>query len=447
MNNTGLNFNLQKNSITDFCRFGWLRKTEFIIKVLILISFLTAKNLYAEDWPSWRGPTGQGISQEKNLPLNWNKNGTNILWKEKLPGQEEKNRQDQNQSSPIIIKNKIFISASFWREGIEASKEHPEHHVACFDLFDGKKLWDTIVKAGPWKFSDLRGGYTAPTPTSDGQQIYVVFGSSVIIALDLEGKILWRTEIIPFDFDVAIGSSPIVTGNSVILQCDGTRKSSRIIAFDKNSGKIQWEKKRPQNDFSHSTPTLVKIGVKEQLLVAASNALQGIDPTDGTILWSCAGKGDTASPVMNKNIVYMDSGRGGPGIAVDPSGQGDVSKSHLKWKIPQIPEGLSSPIIFGDFLYRSHNPGILSCRNLNDGSVVFSERLQDISTLSTPFVTTEGYIYFASAGKTFILKAGPKFELISINDLGDLSPSSPAVSQGRIVIKGKQYLYCIGSKP
>ncbi|NBS90656.1 hypothetical protein EBS67_11770 [bacterium] len=423
------------------------QKQSIVFRIMILFVFFMATTVSAEDWSSWRGPKGQGISKEKNLPLNWNKDGTNILWKAKLPGQEGKNRQDQNQSSPIIIKNQIIISASFWRDGIDAPKEYPEHHVACFDLISGKQLWDTSVKAGPWKFSDLRGGYTAPTPTSDGERIYVVFGSSVIIALDLEGKILWRTEIVPFDFDVAIGSSPIVVGDLVILQCDGARKSSRIVAFDKKTGTILWEKKRPQNDFSHSTPTLVKIGEKEQLLVAASNALQGIDPTDGTILWSCAGKGDTVSPVMNKNIVYMDSGRGGPGIAVDPTGMGDVSKSHLKWKIPQIPEGLSSPIIVGDLLYRSQNPGVISCRNLSDGSVVFSERLQDISTLSNPFVTSDGYIYFASAGKTFILKSGPKFELISTNDLGDLAASSPAVSQGRIVIKGKQFLYCIGSKP
>lgn len=401
----------------------------------------------AGDWASWRGPTGQGISDEKNLPLKWGKDGANILWKTKLPGQQGKNRQDQNQSSPIIVKNKIIISASFWREGMEAPKEHPEHHIVCFDLTDGKQLWDTAIKPGPWKFSDLRGGYTAPTPTGDGERIYVVFGSSVIVALDLDGKTLWRTEIAPFDFDVAIGSSPIVIRDLVILQCDGVRKSSRILAFDKKTGAILWEKKRPQNDFSHSTPTLVKIGAKEQLLVAASNALQGIDPADGSVLWSCAGKGDTVSPVMKNNIVYMDSGRGGPGIAVDPTGMGDVTTSHLKWKIAQIPEGLSSPIIVGDLLYRAHNPGIVSCRNLKDGTVVFSERLQDISTLSNPFATSDGFLYFASAGKSYILKAGPKFELLSTNDLGDPAPSSPAVSQGRIVIKGKQYLYCIGSKP
>lgn len=415
-------------------------------RLLMFLLWVVPVSLWAGDWPGWRGPSGQGIADVNNLPTVW-KDGENILWKSRLPGQEGKNRQDQNQSSPIIVKNRVIITVSFWPEGVDAPKSHPEHHIICHDLASGKTVWDVMVQPGPWRFSDLRGGYTAPTPVSDGESIFVVFGSSVITALDLNGKTLWRREIVPFDFDVAIGSSPVIVGEMVILQCDGVRKSSRIVAFDRKTGKIRWEQKRPQNEFSHSTPTLVKVGGREQLLVAASNALQGVDPADGSILWSCPGKGDTVSPVMSGNLVYMDSGRGGPGIAVDPTGMGDVAKSHLKWKIPQVPEGLSSPLIVGNLLYRLYNPAILSCRNLADGNVVFSERLEGVSTIATPFATRDGFIYLASAGKTYILKAGPKLEIVSINDLGDPSQASPAVVQGRIVLKGRQYLYCIGSNP
>ena len=123
MHNSGSNLRPQIQSI--------------VFRIMVLFTFLMATTVSAEDWPSWRGPSGQGFSKEKNLPLNWNKDGTNILWKAKLPGQEGKNRQDQNQSSPIIIKNQIIISASFWREGIDAPKEYPEHHVVCFDLTTG----------------------------------------------------------------------------------------------------------------------------------------------------------------------------------------------------------------------------------------------------------------------------------------------------------------------
>ena len=401
----------------------------------------------AGDWPGWRGPTGQGISDDKDLPLTWSaKTGENILWKVRLPGQDGKTKQDQNQSSPIVARGKVFVTASYWRAGVEPAKEYPEHHVVCYDAADGKQLWDAKVEPGPWKLTDLRGGYTAPTPACDGERVYVVFGSSVIAALSLDGKPLWRKEIVPFDFDVAIGSSPVVYRETVLLQCDGIKKSSRLVAFDRRTGAVKWEQKRPQNDFSHSTPVLVRVGDREQLLVAASNAVQGVDPADGTVLWWCAGKGDTVSPVLGAGVVYCDSGRGGPAVAVDPTGSGDVTASHLKWKVAVVPEGFSSPVIVGGYLYRLHNPGILKCWKLATGELAFGERLEGISTASSPFATPDGRTYLASAGKTFVLKAGPKLEVLAVNDLGDASPASPAASGGRIYLKGREQLYCVGKK-
>jgi outer membrane protein assembly factor BamB len=415
--------------------------------LLAILAFLSAVAANAGDWPAWRGPTGQGVSDEKDLPLTWNgKTGENIAWKVRLPGQDGKTRQDQNQSSPIVVKNRVVVTVSFWSGDVDAVKVHPAHHVVCYDAIDGKQLWDVTVKPGPWQFSDLRGGYTAPTPASDGERIYVVFGSSVITALDLDGKEVWRKDIVPFDFDVAIGSSPLVYGETVILQCDGIKKSSRLVAVDRKTGEVRWEQKRPGNDFSHSTPTLAKIGGKDQLLVAASNAIQGVDPTDGNVLWSCDGKGDTVSPVLGGSIVYCDSGRGGLGIAVDATGSGNVSKTHLKWKAPQVPEGFSSPVIVGDLLYRLHNPGVLKCWKLSDGETVFTERLEGVSVSASPFTTPDGRIYCASAGKTYVIKAGPKLEVLAINDLGDGAHPSAAVANGRIYLKGRQYLYCIGKK-
>ena len=410
---------------------------------LVCCSFFAPIPTIRADWPGWRGPTGQGFCAESNLPMTWSKDGTNVLWKVRLPGHEGKNRQDQNQSSPIIVKNSVVITTSFWPEGVEPGKNQPEHRVAGFNFDTGKLLWETPIKPGPWKLTDLRGGYSAPTPASDGERIFAVFGSSVLAALDLDGKPLWRVELTPFDFDVAFGSSPVLFGDKVILQCDGVRKSSRLVAFDRKTGDVRWEKKRPGNDFSHSTPTLATVGGKRQLLVAASNALQGIDPDDGSVLWSCAGRGDTASPVHGEGVVYLDSGRGGQGIAVDPNGVGDVTKSHLKWQF-KMAEGLSSPVIVVGHLFRLHSPGVLACRNLKDGSVVYSERLTDVSTAASPIATADGMLYLASAGKSYLVKASPKFEVAATNDLGDASNASAAVSAGRIVLKGRQYLYCIG---
>jgi outer membrane protein assembly factor BamB len=415
---------------------------------LAVLAFLLATTRgLAADWPSWRGATGQGICDEKDLPLTWGaKDERGVLWKVSLPGIEEKATQDKNQSSPIVVKSRVFITASFWPKGVKPAETIPEHHVVCYQASDTKQMWDVTVPPGPWQNRDLRGGYTAPTPASDGERVYVVFGSSVIAALDFEGKSIWRKEIKPFDYDVAVGSSPILYEDTIIYQCDQVNKSSRMLAFDRKTGDLKWEEKRPKQNFSHSTPVVVKINGKPQLLVAASNALQGVDPTNGKVLWWCDAAGDTASPAYGGGLVYCDSGRGSTGVAVDPTGTGDVTKTHLKWNVPQLPEGFSSPVIVGEHLYRVHNPGFLKCWKLDTGEEVFNKRLNGISTAASPIATADGRIYFASAGMSYVLKAGPKPEILATNDLADPSEASPAVSNGRIFLKGSSFLYCIGKE-
>jgi outer membrane protein assembly factor BamB len=401
----------------------------------------------AESWPSWRGPTGQGITKEKDLSIQWGgKEHRNIRWQAVLPGVREEAKQDQNQSSPIVSRGLVFITASYWPAGVDL-KQFPEHHVVCFRARDGKQLWDTKIEHGPWsRSSDLRGGYTAPTPACDGARLFVLFGSSVLAALDLEGKLVWRKEITPYKFDVAIATSPVLFQDSVLLQCDQVAKSSRLLAFDRKTGEMQWEKQRPNVDFSHSTPVLAEVQGQTQLLVAASNALQGVDPHSGDVLWWCSAHGDTVSPVLGGGLVYLDSGRGGAGVAVDPTGRGDVTRTHRKWQLRNVPGGFSSPVIVGGYLYRLCNPETLRCWKLADGAEVFKERLPGVSTASSPFTTPEGHIYFASAGKSYVVKAGAKLDVLAVNDLADGSQASPAVAEGCIFLKGRKQLYCIGNK-
>lgn len=400
----------------------------------------------AADWPAWRGPTGQGLCDEKELPLTWDaKKGENILWKVPLPGAEAKAGMDRNQSSPIIMRGKVFVTMSYW-PGKSDAKVFPEHHVACYQASDGKQLWDVQVSHGPWRLDDLRGGYTAPTPLTDGERVYVLFGSAVLAALDYDGKIVWRKEIVPHNFDVCIGGSPVLYEDTLLLQCDGVDKTSRLLAFDRKTGDVKWERERPEQRFSHSTPTLVKINDKPQLLMAASNALQGVDPANGKVLWWCDAKGDTVSPVYGGGLVYLDSGRGGPGVAVDPKGEGNVTKTNRKWDIKQVPEGFSSPVIVGDYLYRLHNASALRCWEVSSGKEVYVERLPGVSVACSPVATPDGRIYCASSGKSYIVKAGAKFEILATNDLGDGCETSAAVANACIVLKGREYLWCIGKK-
>ena len=411
-----------------------------------LTALLAASAAPAADWPCWRGSTGMGISDEKDLPLTWGgRDGENVLWKRPLPGQDGQAKQDQNQSSPIVQGGRVFVTASYWPAGVD-QKEYPEHHVACFKADDGAPLWDVKVEPGPWKLTDLRGGYTAPTPAADADRVYVLFGSSVLAALDHDGKPVWRKEITPYTFDVAIGCSPVPYKDVVLLQCDQNEKHSRLLAFDRKTGDLKWEKKRPEFAFTHSTPTLAEVKGKTELLVAASGALQGLDPSDGTVLWSCEAPGDTVSPLYAGGVVYIDSGRGSPAVAVDPTGDGDVTKTHVKWRVAGVSEAFGSPVAVDGLLYRLLNSGYISCRKLDGGDEVFSQHLPGVSGPSSPVATADGRIYFASAGKSFVMRAGPKPEILAVNDLGDGGPASPAVADGRIYLKGRRYLYCIGKK-
>lgn len=409
---------------------------------------LAPASAFAEDWPGWRGPTGMGQSQAKGLPVSWSgKDVDNVLWKVPLFEDFDSIRRDQNQSSPIVCKGRVFVTVSYWPAGV-SEKKYPEHHLLCFDAAKGTKLWDTKVPPGPWLLTDLRGGYTAPTPASDGERVYVVFGSAVIATVDFQGAIVWRKEIDPFHFDVAIGASPVVYKDTLLFLSDELKekKSSSLTAYDAKTGAVRWKKERA-TDWAHCTPALVTIDGKMQLLVATANGPQGIDPDSGKILWWVASPqrlGDTVTPVLGGGLVYCDSGRGGPGIAVDPTGTGDVTMTHVKWKTPNVPQGFSSPLIVGKFLYRTHSPGMVTCRKLSDGSEVLKKRLDGLDPAISPIATADGRMYFASSGMSFVLKAGPELEVLGSSDLGDPSLASPAIANDRIYLKGGRYLFCVG---
>ncbi len=405
-----------------------------------------------ENWPQFRGPSGLGYSDAKTIPIRWGgPDNENVLWKSPLIG--------AGHASPIVWGDSIFVCTVQWPgDGAAQVGVIPAHHVLCYRLTDGKLLWDTIVPPGPWLRKDFRsgpgGGYAGSTPVTDGKLVYCVFGSSVMAALDFQGKIVWRKEIVPFTFDVTIGTSPVLYQETVILLCAmGKPDDSSVIAFDKANGEMKWQQKFPDMAFGHSTPILIPVHEKTQLLVLASgmgekeNALRSLDPANGKPIWWCRGGGDASSPAFGSGIVYFDSGRGGTGVAVDPGGSGDVTATHIRWTSAKIPEAISSPIIVGPHVYRLHSPGILKCWEVATGKQVYSERLAGITTTwASPISDGNGRLYFASAGKSYVIQSGPEFRVLSVNDLGDGNHPSPAVAGGRLVLIGMKSIYCIGDK-
>jgi outer membrane protein assembly factor BamB len=413
----------------------------------LMVMMAWASVARAEDWPQFRGPTGLGYTSEKGLPTEWGgKEQKNVLWSAPVKG--------EGHASPIVVGKRIIVCNVEWPVKAEVM---PKHYVTAYDLDDGHELWSSEVEPGAWLRNDFRsgpgGGYAAPTPCAVGERIFCVFGSSVLAILDLDGKLIKRIPIEPHSFDVTVGSSPVPTKDGVIMLCAMAKKEdSRLIQFSLD-GEVRWETKLPTVGFAHSTPIAINVNGKPQIVVVASgggdsaDAAQGFDADTGERVWWARGAGEASSPAFADGRVYFDSGRGSKGTVVDVSGSGDVTESHLKWTIGAVPEAIGSPIIVGERVYRLHSPNVLKCWRLDDGKQVFAERLQDIgSTWASPIADGNQRLYFASAGKSFVLAAGDKYELLAVNDLGDANHASPAVAGNRLLLLGQKNLWCVGEK-
>lgn len=423
-----------------------------IIIAEIVVIAVSASASLADNWPQFRGPTGLGYTQEENLPTTWGgPDNKNVLWKAPLTG--------QGHASPIVWDDSVFTCTVQWPKSVtDREKVIPDHHLACYRTATGELIWDTLIPPGPWLRTDFRsgpgGGYAAATPATDGKLVYCAFASSVLAAVDFKGKIVWRKEIIPYTFDVTLASSPILYEDTLILFCAMSKQEdSRVVAFDKTTGDVKWETMLPDTGFGHSTPVIINVNGKPQMLLLASamgdspSAMQSFDPANGKRLWWCRGQGDVASPAFAQGLVYFDSGRGGPGIAVDPTGAGDVSETHIRWIGQYIPEALSSPTIVGGHIYRLFRPDRLECRELKTGRLIYTEKMPGISTAwASPIADPQGRLFFANSGKSYVIQTAPKFSILAVNELPEGNHPSPAAANGKLFLAGTENIYCIANK-
>jgi outer membrane protein assembly factor BamB len=407
----------------------------------------------AADWPGFRGPTGLGYTDEKDLPLTWNgKTGENIVWKMPIVGGGPKaDFTAPGHSSPIVSGGRVFITTAVWADNLDKDERRKiiaDHHVVCYRASDGKQLWDTVVPPGKTINNNVYHGYAVPTPATDGKLVFALFGSGVFATLDFDGKIVWREELPGLrDTDGGYGTSPVLYEDTVIVA--GFGKAAGLRALEKQTGKLKWEQTTKDRNVM-PTPALVRVQGKTALIHLAGG-VQALDPATGQLLWYCRGPAVSwASPAFGGGLLYVDEGRGGrTGAAIDPTGSGDVSKTHVKWQIKVNGAAGCSPIIVGDYVYRSSEPGLIRCWKLASGELVYEERAPRITPSASPIATADGRIYFASSGKSYVIKAGPTFEVLATNDLesgGGHDYTTPAVSDGRIYIKGRNYLWCIGKK-
>ncbi len=421
------------------------------------------------DWPRFRGPLGNGVSAEKGLPVKWNaKTGENILWSTDLPLSMY---PQYPYASPIVFKDRIFI--------LLANIKPAEHKVACFNKQDGKLLWVTAIK--PVSGSMLMVGehqeefsYANATPCTDGERVYAAFASGVVVALDYTGKVVWRYELIksqnlkPGLYEGALGtnglcSSPVLYKDMLIVD-----SSQCCVAFDRKTGDVKYAERRPGAVYASPVPVMIK-GVP-CLLHRIGSTVCGVDPENGKVAWSIKNTDNNGIPSLaaGDGIVY---GSQGVAWSLDSlaGAKGDVSAIAPKWKYDKkdaINDGMGSPIVAGGYVCRVTPRGnygatkTFMCFEAATGNVCYDEKtpaeLAASAWTACPMATTDGLIYFAGPWKTVVIKAGPKFELVAINDLDDGgSPSSThnywdynsaAMADGKIFILGYQKLWCIGKK-
>jgi len=432
----------------------------------VIVGFLTAlapADVYAgsgsDYWPTWRGPSATGAAQKGNPPLTWSET-ENIKWKVKLPG--------QGSSSPVIWGQKIFFQTAVKTDvkssdaSSDAQEEPPFHggktttnvykfDVVCMDRNTGKIIWQkTARKEMPHEGHHPTGTFASYSPITDGKYVWASFGSWGAHCYDVKGNHKWSRDLGKMKIRNAFGegASPAIAGDALIVLMD-QEGDSFVYALDKMTGKTIWKKSRDEAT-SWSTPVIVEVEEKLQVIINAANRIRSYDAKTGDVIWKCGGmtKNVVPSPVAGFGKVFCTSGfRGSSLLAIELGRTGDLTDTDaIKWRVDEATPYVPSPLLYGDNIYVcSVNKGVVSCYEAETGKPNFvKKRLDAIKEIYASPTGAAGRIYFVSRkGKTQVIKNSAKFEVLATNTLDDKFDASPAIVGDQIFLKGKKNLYCI----
>jgi outer membrane protein assembly factor BamB len=402
--------------------------------------FATAISARAENWPEFRGPTGQGLYPGKNLPIEWSPT-KNVAWMKPIPG--------KGWSSPIIQDGRVYLTSAV---PIAESKDLALQAL-CLDAESGKQLWQTeVFRQDGAKAAKVHGknSHASPTPITDGKRLYVHFGHQGAACLDLKGKVLWRNTELTYKPVHGNGGTPILVGERLIFSTDGADKQF-VNALNTADGKVAWKTNRKSeagNKFSFSTPLLIDVNGKKQIISPASDAVMAYDPSDGTEIWRVKYTGYSVipRPVFGHGMVFISTSYNNPVVmAIKVDGSGDVTKSHVVWSTKKGGPHTPSLLLVGAELYMVSDGGTVSCLDARTGDVHWSERLE-LAFSASPFYA-DGKIYLQSEnGTTTVLRAGTTYEVVATSKLGERTFACYAVADGAIYLRTESKLYRIQGK-
>jgi len=412
------------------------------LAVAVAISNIAATAGESE-WTQFRGPTGQGISAAVNVPVEWDgPTMKNIAWKVELPG--------SGWSSPVISKGRIYLTSAV----TGADSGDVTLHALCADAKDGHTIWNAeLFKPAPEKAAATHQKNTlaSPTPLLVGDRLFVHFGHMGTAALDLAGKVLWKQTELQYPPVHGPGGSPVLVGNELIFSCDG-QSAPFVVGLDAITGAVRWKTPRDsaaKKQFSFSTPLVVEVEGKPQVISPASGFVAAYQPGDGKELWR-VGYGDGYSvvprPVTAHGLIYLSSGFDRPVMyAINPKGaNGDSTATNVVWTEAKSGPTTPSPLVLGDEIYYVSDGGIATCADAMTGSVHWRERLA--GGFSASPIAAEGRIYFQNeTGTGFVVKAAKTFELLAKNDIGERTLASYGVVDGALFIRGEKGLWRVGA--
>jgi len=410
--------------------------------------------LLAQDWPQWRGPTGDGISPEKNLPLRWSKS-ENIAWRTPLKG--------MGTSTPVIWGDLILLTSQLGDGPFEGrSRDFEDAAVArrtgesrqvrfavqAFHRRDGKLAWEYTFDAdGALQPVHIKHNLASPSCVTDGKLVYAWFGNGQIVALDLAGKLVWHRhlgkEIAPYDVLWGHGSSPTLYKNSLFLLADHP-PGAYLLAIDKSTGKQLWRKDRGKERRSYTTPFVIQLSGHDELILNSSERVDALDPSTGELLWWVGepNRVPVPTPVFHNGLLYLNRGySSSPYLALQPGGRGDAS-SRVKWEIKTGGPYVSSLLYYQGVLYMANERGIVSAVDAATGETYWKERFGSVFSASP--VAADGRVYLVNEeGITFVLEAGREKKVRAENPLGERILASPAISKGMIFLRSDGHLIAI----
>jgi outer membrane protein assembly factor BamB len=424
-----------------------------------------------QNWPSFRGPNASGVAESK-APLKWDAvKEVNIVWKTPIPGLAH--------SSPVIWGGRVYITTAVssdpkavFRHGlygdVEPSPDVSPHswRVYCLDKATGKIIWERVAHEGvPKTKRHPKSTQATPTPVTDGKHVVAFFGSEGLYTYDADGKLLWKQDLgilnagwfYDPDYEWGIGSSPIIYKNMVIVQCD-IQKNSFIAAYDITDGHRVWLTPREEIP-SWGTPTVYEGKPRSELITHATKFIRSYDPMTGKELWRLSGNSEVTAPtpIVSNDLIFITNGYRliQPIYAIHPGGSGDISlkdgkesNDFVAWSKKHGGPYMPTPLVYGEHLYTCNNQGIIACYVAKTGERIYQQRLGEGGAYSASPVAADGKIYFSSEdGDILVVKAGPAYELLATNPMGEVLMATPAISDGMIFVRAEHDVFAIGEGP